>query len=75
VTGQSEFRLHQGKELIAMIFLIISGLGALVALAVVVGVIDRASSVKRRLTAAQRREQWELRHHGVGTPKAGASGR
>ncbi len=58
-----------------MILMIIAGLGALVALAVVVGVIDRATSVTRRLTAAQRREEWELRHRGVSTPKAGASGR
>ena len=55
-----------------MITLIALGLGALVVLAVVVGLVDRAGAVTRRMTAAERRDDWERRHRGVAVPGVGA---
>lgn len=51
-----------GKELIVVITLIVVGLALLVLIAIVVGVVDRASAAGRRFVAQERRQRWESRY-------------
>lgn len=44
-----------------MITFIVAGLGLLVLLAVVVGIVDRATAAKRRYVAGERRQEFEAR--------------
>jgi len=56
------------RQVVAMITLVLAGLGVLVVLAVVVGVVDAAMASGWRRVAAERRENWESRqmqHHGI----------
>lgn len=58
-----------------MITLIVAGLAALILVAVVVGILDRAGAVRRRITAGQRRDEWELRRRGGATPTSAGGDR
>lgn len=55
-----------------MITMLLIGFGALVALAVIVGIVDAARSADRRYVAAERRMAWERRQqHQRATGPAG----
>ncbi|NMI01591.1 hypothetical protein [Pseudonocardia acidicola] len=56
-----------------MITVILVGFTTLVAIAATVGVVDAASAPKRRLTATERRHEWERRQHLHGRPRGGNS--
>jgi hypothetical protein len=47
---------------VAVITMIIGGLGFLLVAAVVVGIVDALQASSWRRVAAERREQWESRH-------------
>lgn len=51
-----------------MIVTIVAGVGFIVLVAIVVGIVDAVQAPARRLTAADRRQNWEARQlefHGV----------
>jgi hypothetical protein len=47
---------------VAVIMMIIGGLGFLLVAAIVVGIVDALQASSWRRIAAERREQWESRH-------------
>jgi hypothetical protein len=68
-------RCHHRRPdgVVAMITVIIAGLGFLVVAAIIVGIVDAAQASRWRQIAAERREKWEARQpqlHGI-DPYAG----
>lgn len=54
-----------------MITVIVAGVGFIVIVGIIVGIMDAVQAPARRLTAADRRQNWEARQlefHGVDTP-------